>query len=545
MRPFLVLSVVLLLAFAGCLGPKCPDVYDPVCGSDNVTYANTCLATQANVQVKSPGACAADVCTDSDGGKDLFTKGSATDAQGSMADVCKDALQVTEAYCTGTKASSETIPCPSGYACSDGACIKSPCQDSDGGKIKETKGTVTSQGASLIDECSTALKVKEYFCSNDVASSEEISCGAGMECSNGACVEALCIDSDNGKATTASGNVRKGADTYADVCSGTGSVKEYFCIGKTVDSEIIPCQSGYICSDGKCARLVCTDSDSGKDIFTKGTAAYGNTTGTDNCYSTTQVLEYYCSSDSAVAVEKIACGTGKECYDGKCRTVQCVETQTDIDEEGLRYQIAAFDDADELLLRTTESVELNGGFFMKLNSVSGNDTGLRVYEDYETLKDSDTLCSLTIADGDSEDDLCGESTGVVEVISVDDSEDTAEFSIDKYYAVEYYNLEGSKSDWTDNPLCDDDEVVYDFFRAEFYPYLETSASGLDLEGKRFMLFETLVTINEVTSDSISFELDGDDITLEDGDTFDYLGEEYEAALTFNDEGLIRFQAEPS
>lgn len=545
MRIFLAFGLMLILGLYGCIGQSCPTTADPVCGKDGITYTNACQAAQAGTEVKAKGTCEANLCEDSDGGKDLFTQGSVTGKTGSLQDACKDALTVEEAFCSANAASSEAIPCPSGYACTSGACLKTPCQDSDGGKDEKVKGTVTSPGTSQTDECSGGYAVKEYYCDAGTAKTDEIDCGEGMQCVNGACIEASCSDSDGGKDASKSGTVTKGKDTFADSCSGASGVKEYYCDGKKVMSDTVQCQSGFTCQEGKCTKVVCVDSDSGKDTATKGTATYQDKTYTDSCYSTAAVLEYFCYSETSVQSEKINCGTGKECFDGKCRTVQCVENLTDLEDTNKRYNIANYDETDELVMHVGSVVEINDGYLVKVYSISGNDTTFRMYEDHEELKDNDQLCSFTLSDGDDDNDFCGEDTETIEVLSVNDSEDSVELSISEYHAVQYYTQEGYVSDWTNSPICQDDEVVYDTYRADFYPYLDTEGSGLDLEDKYFKIFDTSARIVDVTDDTFTFELDDEEYELESGDRFSYLGEDYKATLYFNDDGLYRLDARPA
>ena len=77
--------------------------------------------------------------------------------------------------------------------CDDGACkpesqTTSPsCQDSDG-KDTSVKGYITlSNGKVYYDYCMDSTTVTERICNGDYANIEEIYCGAGMICDDGAC----------------------------------------------------------------------------------------------------------------------------------------------------------------------------------------------------------------------------------------------------------------------------------------------------------------------------------------------------------------------
>jgi len=66
-------------------------------------------------------------CTDSDGGDVIMTKGTCTDNLGSFTDGCSsDYFSVYETQCgVGDVCKNNLVPCPSGYKCSDGACVSS------------------------------------------------------------------------------------------------------------------------------------------------------------------------------------------------------------------------------------------------------------------------------------------------------------------------------------------------------------------------------------------------------------------------------------
>ncbi len=537
----LIILIFGMLLFAGCLGgPDCSG--GPVCGEDGKTYPNSCRASDAGVNVASQGACAA-ACDDSDA-KDIFSGGGVISNGKTFTDVCKDRTAVKEYFCEGDEAKYSEIPCPAGYMCDAGKCVESPCTDSDQGSKPNEKGTTTSGSESSTDSCKDAGTVTEYYCDDAQIKSKTMDCAAGFTCSDGACQEGTCSDSDGGEDKMTAGTVTKGDVSQSDKCSGDTAVTEYYCSNNDIKSRYTACGTGYKCDSGKCVELPkCADSDNGKDKFEKGTVTTPSQTYLDDCYSSTQVLEYYCDGDD-VENEKISCGSGYECKLGKCTELECEKDVDNFDNRDIRFEMNDYS-SETIVMYVGNIIELDDDLILRLYSVSGNDSVWRLYLDYDDYLDGDMECSETIEEGNTENDMCGENTGDIEVVTVDDTDDFVEVTLDDFFVVQYYDEQGSLADWTDKSSCPDDEVLYAEYESFFHPYIDTESSGLNLDGYDFMLFNEsaeLISL-DVGDETIEFELDGDNFELEDGDNFEYQDVDYQIRLYFNDVGLYRMLVE--
>ena len=146
-------------------------------------------------------------CSDSDGGLNLYMKGSVTGLlvipNSLREDVCIGNNQIREMSCNSFGGVPSLLDCP--YGCKDGACVKEQtlnstqqqtqpsCTDSDNGENYYLKGAATGTSANdgstktLTDYCD-GNTLKEAFCSfSTFVGWKEYSCPNG--CEDGACVK--------------------------------------------------------------------------------------------------------------------------------------------------------------------------------------------------------------------------------------------------------------------------------------------------------------------------------------------------------------------
>ena len=199
----------------GCDGNQIVEYY---CSAGSPYWDSTTLKCNAGYVCKG-GACekepAVPTCTDSDG-KDISVKGTTSGivytsgAYSSTSDSCASPTQVSELYCEDNYMKSTMETCPSGYKCSDGACIYTSveCTDSDGGQVLSKKGTVTitksGKPKTYADSCNGSDKIIEYYCNSnrDGVSSKVLKCPGTSTCTDGACINNTVVTPVSGSGCT-------------------------------------------------------------------------------------------------------------------------------------------------------------------------------------------------------------------------------------------------------------------------------------------------------------------------------------------------------
>jgi hypothetical protein len=280
-------------------------------------------------------------CTDSDGGKNYYVKGSADAPTGRLDDACDtDGTRLFEYYCSNGQQLQDQYSCP--YGCRDGACVGLTVISPNGGE-QLAIGTVSTITWNLRVGVTDSYKVALFLL--DL---------------NGVKLGPVGVESANkGQFSWNISTINWGGAMPQPIKSGAYRIRAELYNGT-------PCHGG-ICDPGAGAVLLssddsdalfkiasvgggtCTDSDNGKDYYTRGRAAgpYANSKdigviwGEDpnRCsarwdYSLGTSIHYDCCSDNtlnnqlneAYCENGIMMSTGYSCPYG-CKDGACVKAQ--------------------------------------------------------------------------------------------------------------------------------------------------------------------------------------------------------------------------
>ncbi|MEK6978758.1 MAG: hypothetical protein AABW86_00915 [Candidatus Micrarchaeota archaeon] len=303
-------------------------------------------------------------------------------------DTCTSDTRVAEWACASDSSPIiKYIDCPSGYSCSDGACLLNPRsagEKPDASSVPSSVSTTASQPRPMANKSITPKSVTPSTASAPTARprdssvvSEETSDVSSTESSS------VCRDNDGGLEYRIAGRVTcTDGLSFEDNCADSRILVEYYERGGEMKSTRVICSrvaEGYSCVRGACAksdsvvpqstattptardvvskgisqsviptvsssvppkaelRYECADSDGGMDIKTKGNTREALITedGTrtevafqDACDGDMRVREYFCSGNRAKS-KTMRCSMAEKCSDGICvRSSEVRETSS-------------------------------------------------------------------------------------------------------------------------------------------------------------------------------------------------------------------------
>jgi hypothetical protein len=271
-------------------------------------------------------------CTDSDGGNNIYIKGTTTgpDAYGgntsriaTYTDSCDGTSRVLEFYCNTTNSKSpyvtaNNIACPSGYTCQDGAC--KPATTASITIISPNGGEKFSTGQTIPISFVTTLTDKQ---------------------TSGITLQLYKKTTDSFGKMYVQDIVRNWiyGSPYQWTIPNTIAPGEYFIYATAENLNDVSVKEVYDFSDAPFSIIssICTDSDGGKNYYVKGTVTYNGQTYTDSCEDCettcpncappcnykcetfcSAVKEYYCEN-GVMKQETHVCESGSTCQDGACK----------------------------------------------------------------------------------------------------------------------------------------------------------------------------------------------------------------------------------
>ena len=251
-------------------------------------------------------------CTDSDGGKWYYIKGSATQIISqngvekmftSFDDQCISTSILREGYCEGDQLTTTDFTCP--YGCNDGQCIQGIPSECDDGTIPNCE-----------------LSRNDYVCETCPS---QPACTPQFTCDEGYIPK--CQIEDNGQCVCETCPPKK-----VDMEGCLNMPQSYW------DQETDSCKGGF---SEDIIKSTCSDPDGGQNIF-KAAYSYGfrssyvddkdkrirtgGSDGSDACISDKQIVEYYCDDNGYIQTAYIDCPNG--CVNDACIQIEITPTNT-------------------------------------------------------------------------------------------------------------------------------------------------------------------------------------------------------------------------
>ena len=280
---------------AGSCTDSCGGPYTDYCFDDKTAVVEYhCSANKHCISTGifcPPGTCCVDgkcvaggtgTCSDSDGGKDIYTQGTCTDSCGGpYTDYCNlYKTGVWEYYCLGFPflgniCTYDYFECPNGECCSDGKCngVAGTCSDTDGVDPNTAGSCTDSCSGTFNDHCtSDKTAVVEYFCNaKKHCASTEISCPPGTCCSGGECNPAACA--------CVPGETKSCGNCGTQTCQADGTWG--------------PCVADATKCTGNCA--ICSTTDGGATYNCAGDNTLCSNT-PDSCFCSGSGTSFNCQS---------------------------------------------------------------------------------------------------------------------------------------------------------------------------------------------------------------------------------------------------------
>jgi PKD repeat protein len=348
-----------------CFHPPCPE-YACV---DGFCEQHTCgngLCEPGETAASCPADCAVS-CTDTDGGYNIYEKGTITYGGQTREEHCNfndnpPNTHVNEFYCEKDfPLDNNWVRCPNG--CEDGACLGGgnlpPVIDGMSGPSELDVNEVGTWTCTAHDPEGSHLSWYVDWGDVDWGDSNPIGGGGGVAVSAdkqtaqsthsynsaGAYTVRFTVTDDQGQSARTSVSVSVGGavpkctdtdggkdyyvkgittglagdnliSTDTDFCRDSNMLVEWFCLSdqKTRTNTNYYCPNG--CVDGACIESPqCTETDGGKDYFTKGTVTVGGNEHTDTCSGNVNLMEHYCQGTGS-GTETHSCDYG--CSNGAC-----------------------------------------------------------------------------------------------------------------------------------------------------------------------------------------------------------------------------------